>query len=143
MITIKKLQHYLFILFIFFFCSQSFATCLAEIDDIDFGNFKLVETPNNSINTLLYFTCDNPTELNSTMTLFFSKNTIENGSNSLIFNININGTSIAANEDYQFTIPVINTRFSIPVTFNISNLTNSISSQPGEYTSSIILQYSY
>ncbi len=114
---------------------------IVSIAYINFGSIVLRDTPETTINSNIHFICD-PGDIGKTMSVSFSKTTIENGGNSLDFDIFINGNQVIANQTYDF---VLNDQdiIMVPVVFKLTNTTNSISSRSGVYTSSILLTYSY
>lgn len=136
----KNIKKYLLLCLLLITYSNSYALCGGELEDINFGNIDLRDTPETTINSNINFFCD-PDDVGKTMSVSFSKTTIENGGNSLDFDIFINGNQVIANQTYDF---VINSQgIMVPVVFKLTNTTNSISSRSGVYTSSILLTYSY
>ena len=111
----KNIKNYLLLFLLFITYSNAYAVCNGQLEDINFGSIVLRDTP---------------------------ETTIENGGNSLDFDIFINGNQVIANQTYDF---VLNDQdiIMVPVVFKLTNTTNSISSRSGVYTSSILLTYSY
>lgn len=137
----KNIKNYLLLFLLFITYSNAYAVCNGQLEDINFGSIVLRDTPETTINSNIHFICD-PGDIGKTMSVSFSKTTIENGGNSLDFDIFINGNQVIANQTYDF---VLNDQdiIMVPVVFKLTNTTNSISSRSGVYTSSILLTYSY
>ena len=136
----KQLKNYFILFSLLFMYSNSYAVCNVQVNDFNFGFFNIQNNQEQSLTNLLTINCT-PDEIGKPMNISFSKTTIEQNSNTINFELFIDGNQLIANEVFNFIISSEENYFALNL--KISNINNTNNFPTGLFSSNIGLTYSY